>query len=971
MTKAQAGKIHVRPNRHTLVLGAMLLTMWYACAAQQNGGAYVLLFLITGLILISLLHARANLRAVKLDIGAVAPAQAGGVLRVPLVLTVDGGRPPAGIEITADGAREPVFVESLSAEQSVRAELRVGMRSAGVGRDLNLVLRSLVPLGFFTAERIVRVPRASVVLPRPAGTLPLPEPMAGAAGAEGGVQRSTKGAGEGEDFSGVREWAPGDSLRHVDWKAVARGRPMMVKQWSGAPAGTLWLEWESLALPEPARISQLAQWIDDAETQGHRYGLKLPGQTIAPGAGVRHRRRCLEALAMLGGDDALVQKSAEETRLKSTLPATRENATDVPGRPLMWMAVALLLAILPVVTSVPLGGSLALIVGLLLRWLAPRNLSIVWKLMPVLAATLGTWLQLGTLKGLEAGVAMLIGTTAAKFVEARTPRDFQLMALLGWFLCLCSLALDQTVGRSLWAYLVFGLIIMVLVRFRRGTSGFAQPLRISGTLLLQALPLVVLLFYLFPRGSSTLVQRLGRQMMHQTGLSDTLNPGSVAKVAQSQEKAFWVSFENEKMPPIQSRYWRCMVLNQCMGLAWERGLPLGYQRRRPGSLKDRVVQTITLVAHGSTWLPALDRPMTLLDHNQEHVLSQEDDTVRSLNAVDTLRKYRISSQPLVKFDEMNASHREGNLSLHINLSPQVKALAKELSKDRQPRQTVEAALAYFRDNGFVYTIEPGEYDRRRGLDQFLFERKQGFCEHFAASFATLMRAAGIPARLVTGYVGGEFSERGGYLTLRQADAHAWAEVWIEGTGWERVDPTAALVPARMTSDLLTFLEGGPESAFAMARRTWWGRFMGQSTALWDHLNFVWYDRVVQFDEQEQNELWQDWGIFRLSAKALVFGSMAVFAVPLVLLALWLRRRVRHSDPAVRLWQRFCQKLARLGAVRASSEGAETFARRAAAQFPQRAEAIQHIATLYMACRYGGGGNASLADLRTAVRGWKG
>lgn len=959
-----AGRIRLRPNQHTLVLGAMLITMWYASAAQQNGGAYVLLFMITGLVLVSMLHARANLKAVKLEVGSIAPAQAGGVLRVPLVLSVEGGRVPAGLEITAEGARDPVFIETLSTTESTRAELRVGMPSAGVKRDLHLVVRSLYPLGFFTVERSVRVPQGSVVLPRPAGTLPLPAPVAGGAD-RGGVQRSVHGAGEGEDFSGLREWSAGDSLRHVDWKAVARGRPMMVKQWSGAPAGTVWLEWEALALPEQARISQLAQWIDEAETTGHRYGLKIPGQTLPPASGPKHRRKCLEALAVAGTGEVEVKRSTTDSNAP---PTTRETATDLPGRPLAWIAVALLLAILPVMSSVPVAGTLAVAIGLLLRWRWPRNLPILVKLVPVLVAVSGTWLQLGTLGGLEAGVALLLGTAASKFVEAQSPRDFQLMALLGWFLCLCGLALDQAVGRSLWAYLVFGLIVLVLVRFRRGSSGVSQPLRISGTLLLQATPIVILLFFFFPRGASSLVQRLNRTMMHQTGLSDSLNPGSVAKIAQSQDKAFWVAFEGGNLPSVHSRYWRCVVLTFCNGLSWERGRELGYQRRSPGSVKDRTVQTITLVGHGGTWLPALDRPVTVLDHNHEHNLSLDDDTLRSANSVDSLRKYRLASQSRVKFEDLAPLHRRANLQVAPNLSARTRQLAQQFSQGRDARQTVEAALQYFRDEKFTYTIEPGAYDRRTGLEDFLFDRKQGFCEHFAASFCTLMRAAGVPARVVTGYVGGEYSDRGGYLTLRQADAHAWAEVWIEGLGWDRVDPTAALVPSRMTSDLRTFLEGGPEGLLAQARNTWWGRMIQQSTTLWDHVNYVWYDRVVQFDEQEQTDLWQNWGIFRLSAKVLVIGGMVVFALPLVLLALWLRRRVRHPDPAVRLWQRFCQHLAKLGIERFSSEGALAYAHRAAGALPQRSDSIQHIASLYVAHRYGGDPGA-LAALREALRGW--
>ncbi len=962
--QASASRIRLRPNRHTLVLGAMLITMWYASAAQQNGGAYVLLFLIASIAIVSLLHARANLRSVQLLPGVPPPLHEGTVARVPLVLSVSAGAPPCGLEITANGVRDPVFIEQLTLDHPTRTELRVPVSRQAAG-SLSVVVRSLYPLGFFTAERVMEVPQARVVLPSPSGDLPLPSPYA--TGNEWVQQTQwTEHSSEPDDFSGVRAWQPGDSLRHIDWKAVARGRPLMVKQWSGAVAGAVWLDWSSLFLPDQARRAQLAQWIDTAEQRGLNYGLKTPDLTLAPSQGSKHRLLCLQALAVTGEGQSESLVGVREGG--PPVPSTRETTTAIPGRPLLWLGVVLLLTALPVVLHVPMAGSLAVLLGLLLRWRCRHPISLGLKLLPVILAIGGSWLQLQTLKGLEPGVAILLGVTAAKFVEARTPRDFQLLALLGWFLCLCGLALDQAFGRSLWAYLVFLLMTLVLVRFRRGSTGLWLPLRTSGVLLLQTLPLVAVLFFLFPRGSASLVQRLNRTMLHQSGLSDQLNPGSVARIAQSQDKAFWVKFPQGKLPGVESRYWRCLVLNKCNGLTWERGAALSDQAREPASVEHRIWQEITLMAHGGNWLPALDRPTVVLDHHNEHYLNRSDDSLNSISSVDSLRKYRVASLPLVKFKDMNEDARQTLMQKAPQLSPQVRALAAGFAREKRDRQIVEAALQHFRTQGYEYSIEPGEYDPQRGLDQFLFERKRGFCEHYAAAFATLMREAGLPSRVVIGYLGGEYSERIGYITLRQADAHAWTEVWLEGQGWERVDPTAALIPARLSNDLRTLFESGAEGVLAQGRNRWWGEWLQQAATISDHLNYWWYDRVVQFDEQEQTDLWQTWGLLRLPMSVLLAGGLGLLLLPLVLIALWLRRRTRHPDPVVRLWQRFCARLARQGIVRASNEGPLDFAARAARARPAKASEIEQIASLYAAHRYGSSA-VTLRALRHAMKSW--
>ena len=953
--------IRLRPNRHTFALGAMLLTMWYASSAQQNGGAFVLTFLTSALALVSLLHAWTNLRAVEIKSGVIAPVQEGELVRVPLALSVGKGRVPCGLEVTADGAQEPVFIEALDPRQPTRVELKIRPSHHGRADQIRVVVRSYYPLGFFTTTRVLEIGQSRLVLPKPEGTLPLP------ASKEGGTthsnqHRPSRNQGDGEDFAGVREWVPGDSLRHVDWKAVARERPMMVKLWSGSPPNVVWLNWDSLTLPDDERTRQLAQWVVLAEQRDLAYGVRLPGVTISPDQGAAHQRRCMEALATHGEGAGASAPTAIAS--KDLPPAPHESTATVPSMPLTMMVLAIVASVLPIVTSVPVAGPLALSIGLLFRWKLKQPVSLVLRLVPAFVSVFGTLLQMGSLKGLEPGVAVLLGMTAAKLIEARTPRDMQLLSLLGWFLCLCSLSIDQAIGHSLWAYAMFLVIAVALVRFRRGSAGMKTPLRVCFTMLGQALPFVVLLFFLFPRDSMGIAQRLNRSMTNRSGMSDELDPGSVASLAHSQEVAFRAVFEGDSTPPINTRYWRCMVLTQCDGMHWQRGPLLSDQPHAKPKREALVDQIITLSPHGARWLPAYDRPINTRSQNNEHMIFTDDDTLRSLSDVTSVRRYKVTSSLDTDYAGLRYDHLMANTQVPKAVPKSVHDLAKMLEKAGDSTAIVNRALDWFRENGFQYTLEPGEYAKGRELEQFLFDRRRGFCEHFASSFALLMRLAHVPARIVVGYLGGEFHS--GYYQIRQSDAHAWAEVWIEGKGWMRVDPTAVLAPQRITNDLRSMLEAGAEGVFGTTRNSWLGRAFESVQGQWEHLNYLWYERVVQFDEQEQFDLWMRLGLMRMPVRVLASGLVFIFGLPLLLLWAWLRRSARHPDPAAREWLGFCAKLAKAGVKREAHEGPVAYSMRAAASLPDKAEQIHAVTQHYLCCRYGDHTTA-LEAMRRAMR----
>ncbi len=961
--------LRTRPNRHTVALAAIVLAMWYAGAAQQNGGAYLLAFLIGSVVMVSWLHAKANLRALVLSSGTVPTARQGERLRLPLRLTAGDGPVPCGVEITAVGAAGPVFVESLSTDHPTHVELLMPALEAGRRGSFTVIARSGYPLGFFTAERVIEVTQAHLVHPRPAGRLPLPPSVPATSDKAG---KTAAGSGAGEDFAGVREWQPGDSLRQVDWKAVARGRPMMVKQWSTSSSDVVWLDWATWPLPEEDRIAQFAAWIDQAESQALAYGLRLPEQVTQPDTGIAHRRRCLDALAHQSSGAG--SQSRSKHSLLPTRAPSRETSADVPGKPSQMAALCLALAALPLVGEVPWSGVIVFYLALAIQWYRRRQgrdpVALPWRLLLLGAGVAGAGVQSGTFFDLEPAVAVMLSVTAGKILETRTARDLQIILLLGWFLCLCTLALDQALGRSLYVLGIFALITATLIRFRRGSPGLRVPLKTTGALMAQALPFVLLLFFCFPRGAGALAMHLGRQFKHRTGISSSLDPGSIAVIAQSTALAFRATFVEGRVPDLSDRYWRCLVLWGCHGLRWTQGSSHSNASLAEASFDGDLHQRILLEPHGDHWLPALDTPTHVMSNVDDHSLVPADSTLRSASPVNSVRRYDVGSRPALTYSEpLPESERKAALQVPA-LSPEVKALAASFTAgEAVDFQIANNAIQYFRKQGFRYTLEPATYGERP-LDEFLFQRRLGFCEHFAASFATLMRQCGVPARIVVGYLGGEDSTKGGvHLIVRQSDAHSWCELWYEGRGWTRVDPTASLAPGRLNSDLRTYLEGGLESAFARNRNTWWGRAINQAQLVWDGVNYQWYSRVVQFDEDDQDSLFNTWRLMRLRVPTLVAGGLVLFAAPLALLWLWLSRKTRHPDPAVRAWRAFGAKLARRGVVRADNEGPENYAARAALALPGAAAQIRRIGDLYVQLRYAED-RGLLGELRRCVRGLK-
>ena len=625
--------------------------------------------------------------------------------------------------------------------------------------------------------------------------------------------------------------------------------------------------------------------------------------------------------------------------------------------PLAGVCAGLLLAAIPLFERVVNWAAgffcVALLTRLVLHHRSRRLPSFAVKALLFALGVGGIAATFGTLIGPEPGLSILLLLVGLKVLETDTMRDFQVLALLGYFLALCALFFAQDL--LLWFYVsgIVALLTVSLIVFHRGAGpgGVVRAVRLGGALFLQALPIAALLFLFVPRISGGFRFQFSRAILGQQGISDRLEPGSVASLARSDAIVFRAEFPDGTIPASDDMYWRGSVLWRCEGLTWFRGQAVSLERT--GHLAGPVIlQRISLQPHGERWMFALDRPSADL----KIATLQPGGYLQSVRPVLNTTHYVVASQPENREARLPFDQMEAALALPAGLSPEAQALvASWQAGAASGRAIVEAALRHFRREQFTYTLEPGTYGER-GLDEFLFQRRAGFCEHYAAAFATLMRAAGLPARIVVGYHGGEYNAIGPYVIVRQYNAHAWCEVWLAGSGWLRVDPTDAIAPERVSADLgLRGADGAAETG-AAGRGTDgvspWRKAARQLSLAWDSINYRWDLHVQNFNEDQQRTFLARLGLGYVPWPAILLWSGLAVVVLLALCGIWLRSPARLSgDAAARGYDRLCRRLAAAGLAREPWEGPLAFTERAACAFPAHAAVLRRAGQLYAALRY--------------------
>jgi transglutaminase-like putative cysteine protease len=594
-------------------------------------------------------------------------------------------------------------------------------------------------------------------------------------------------------------------------------------------------------------------------------------------------------------------------------------------------------------------------------WMEPRGYRLRFatlKLVLAVAALYAIFVSYGSLKGVEPGVSLFVVLMSLKILEAHTAREFQVMVLMGWVLCLCGFFLSQDFAIALCLLTAFALLLVALIQFHRGSSPGAlwAPLRTTCRLLVQAVPLVVLLFILFPRINTGLRFEFRSIRSASSGFSDRLSPGSIAGLANSSDIAFRAEFPGSKTRPRGPMYWRGVVMWRCDGMKWRAPSEMAAISRstRQSPSGNIIRQRITLAPHGARWMFALNRPFEI----PPGAILARGDYLWSIQTIRKTRRYEVVSSPGAAGKELTPAERREALQLPPSIRPAVHELAQSwTAENSDPRAIVNNALQFFRTQGFRYSLTPGEY-RRNDLEQFLFHRRVGFCEHYAASFATLMRLAGIPARVVVGYLGGEYNDLGRFFLVRQADTHAWCEVWLPGSGWTRVDPTTAVAPGRASLDLNSFLERRIASEQTEARRSGLVTQLARSALFTnvrlalETLSYEWDTRLLPFDADVQEVLLDSIGLASRGPFVLILEILIVAIALLVIYFGWMQLRTRsRADRVKALYERFCQKAGRLGVRRDPWEGPSDFSRRAAQLLPNESGRIREISNTYIALRY--------------------
>src|SRR5260370_11160280 len=536
-----------------------------------------------------------------------------------------------------------------------------------------------------------------------------------------------------------------------------------------------------------------------------------------------------------------------------TLTAAAERVT-FDG--LLWISACLALTLLAGIAALPIWITLTVAASAGIRLVLaarghdapPRGIR-----LGISALAIGLlFLQFRTFNGLSAGTALLCLIAGLKLLETRTRRDIYVITMIIYFLSLAALLEGESFWLVIYLIGVCWLTSSTLLRLTSSgrNSDWRGSVKHAGRILAQALPLTLAFWLFFPRFGGPLWQ-MPDNGNATSGLSDSMSPGDITNLAMSDEVAFRVRFKaGSDTPPPQERYWRGPVLHDFDGHSWRRTeaapvLAPGLRFQGPAYR-----YTVSLEPSQHNWIFVLDWPSRWDAERafltSDYMLMEPNPLSQPIDVAATSYSHVEAAQPL------GPGMRRRDTKLPAGRNPRSLRLAQEVrSAHPDDPGYIDAVLAMFHSEAFFYTLTPPRL-AADPVDGFLFDTKRGFCGHYASAFATLMRAAQIPARVVTGYQGGTYNRFAEYWILRQGDAHAWDEVWLEGRGWVRVDPTAAIAPERVEHGLNDMVAADNAAQFSRwQQRTPW---LGDVWLRLDALRLLWRERILRFDQSSQDRL---------------------------------------------------------------------------------------------------------------------
>lgn len=596
-------------------------------------------------------------------------------------------------------------------------------------------------------------------------------------------------------------------------------------------------------------------------------------------------------------------------------------APILPTRALIWVIASFALLLTPQWDRLPLWLVASCIVLAGWRWLAQSGrvrLPGKWLKTGIMLGVIAVYIA--TVQGrftVDTAASFFVLAVGLKWLETRSTRDFYVLFFILVYLATVNFLFHQEIYWAVVNLMAVGLLLVGLQVLNAPDlpESMASGWRRLGTMLLKTLPIVVLLFVFFPRmaplWSVPMVSGEAR-----SGISDTMRPGDISNLAQSSERAFRATFGDD-LPAYRDRYWRGLILDYLDGETWRQGRDEPF--RRPGRVAvdggagdlESGQYDVLMEPTDERWAFALDDSVAVSDN----VLPTDEGLFRFRRPADSAVRYRMA----LAGGETDGADAPRSLRRYLQLpsrgNPRARALAEELKADySDPGAMIEALMTRFRQQQYFYTLRPPAMPED-GIDALLFDAKRGFCAHYAGATTFVLRAAGIPARVVVGYQGGDPGAGDEYLIVRQYDAHAWVEAWIGGEGWVRVDPTAAIAPERIESGLRDAVAG--EGSFLEDDWASPQRYGNMPVLQWaslqlDRINYQWQRWVVGYQGQSQMDLMSRLP-GGLGLKELGYATAGIVGFALLaagLFSAWQVRRSVSRDPVVRLihqWHRLCER----------------------------------------------------------------
>lgn len=621
--------------------------------------------------------------------------------------------------------------------------------------------------------------------------------------------------------------------------------------------------------------------------------------------------------------------------------------------------------------------------GLLIAWrvwitLRGQEMPKKWLLILITGALVaGLYWHFHTWFGKEVGIAFLIVLACLKMLEMHARRDAVAVIFVCYFLLVGQLLYSQSLLAAIYLLLCICLLISTQLAFqyhqlmpslwKRLTSGF----RIVGL----AIPLALILFLLFPRFQGPLWGKQQNNSGGVTGLSDTMEPGNVADLALSDQIAFRVKFPG-LIPSAPQLYWRAIVLDIYNGKRWSASAFRPKKEIVAPAHGLTVTQEIIMEPNNQRWLFGLDRPAGINDGTGIISNLTEYWEMRSNSPIQDRIRYTVTSNlsnttnittPAPPSLSGRMEIEQKSLQLPTGFNPLTLQWAGQLrQQSNDPAELAKLVLRFFREQPFRYTMSPPPLGNDQ-VDDFMFRTQAGFCEHYASAFVVIMRALGIPARVVTGYQGGEINPIDGLMTVRQADAHAWAEIWIEPRGWIRVDPTGAVAPNRIEHGLSgSFPNRNFAGLLDFTRQTWVSNLFKEIRSRWDATNSAWNLWILNYNLNKQKDLLSNLlGIQHPQAVQVGIAMMIAVSFVIAVLSLILLRKKTIQDPLDKLYADFCRYMRDQGYPRLPYEGPSDYNDRLQLVFRNKKE-LSEFLSLYAKCKYGKGYNSNLYESNQLV-----